>query len=273
MNTILLDPLSWDLVVDAFGNIAMASDPYSVAQDAASAIRTFQGEVYYNTNLGVPYWQEILGYAPPLALMKLKFVDAALTVPGAENVRCFISSVTDRHVQGQVQILDNLNRVRAASNFGPPTVTSLPTPPPLNYKDNEGFLIITASGWPTTSVGRPVGGLWNDGGFARVAGDTTPDPLARPVYFGSVTAGQLLVLGGTNLPVDNPGPGTGAFWNNGGFVCIANRNLTRAGSERLRRSCAAGDGLSLRAVAWWTDTVLPRPAAVGGIGQPAYVDS
>ena len=117
MNTLLLNPTNWDLVVDAFGNIAMASDPYSLAQDAASAIRTFEGEVYYNTNLGVPYWQEILGHAPPLALMKLKFIDAALTVPGAENAQCFISSVTDRHVQGQVQMKDSNGNIVSAANF------------------------------------------------------------------------------------------------------------------------------------------------------------
>ena len=43
MNTLLLDTLRWDLCLDVHGNIAVASDPYSVAQDVASAIRTFSG--------------------------------------------------------------------------------------------------------------------------------------------------------------------------------------------------------------------------------------
>ena len=46
MNTLYLDPQSWDLVLDAAGNIAMAKDPYAKAQDVASACRLFSGELY-----------------------------------------------------------------------------------------------------------------------------------------------------------------------------------------------------------------------------------
>ena len=51
--TLLLDPLKWDLVVDAAGNIAVASPPYALAQDAASSIKLFSGECYYDTSIGV----------------------------------------------------------------------------------------------------------------------------------------------------------------------------------------------------------------------------
>ena len=40
-STLLLDPDTWDLTVDNNGNIAVAAPPYAVAQDVASAIRTF----------------------------------------------------------------------------------------------------------------------------------------------------------------------------------------------------------------------------------------
>ncbi len=43
-STLLLDQVTWDLAVDTSGNIAVASDPYSQAQDAASSIKTFAGE-------------------------------------------------------------------------------------------------------------------------------------------------------------------------------------------------------------------------------------
>ena len=78
MDTLLLDTVTWDLAVDALGNIAMASDPYAQAQDAASNIRTFAGEVYFNTTLGVPYWEQILGLAPPISVMKAHWNAAAL---------------------------------------------------------------------------------------------------------------------------------------------------------------------------------------------------
>lgn len=107
MNTLLLDPTTWDLLVDSSGNIAMASDPYSQAQDAASAIKLFEGELYYDTLSGVPYWSQILGLSPPLSLMKAKFNSAALTVPGVTTANTFITSYVNRVVSGQVQITNS----------------------------------------------------------------------------------------------------------------------------------------------------------------------
>ena len=117
MQTLLLDTMAWDLVVDAAGNIAVASNPYSLAQDAASAVRTFEGEVYYNTLLGVPYWDQILGEAPPVSLMKSKFNEAALTVPEVVAAQSFIESITGRTVKGQVQVTDTAGVVLAAATF------------------------------------------------------------------------------------------------------------------------------------------------------------
>ncbi|HEY6030518.1 MAG TPA: hypothetical protein VIU44_08145, partial [Gaiellaceae bacterium] len=99
MRTLLLDRSAWDLVVDASGNIAVADDPYAPAQDAASAVRLFKGELWYDTAKGVPYWDRaanpdnrgaVLGFAPPLNFMRQLFVTAALTVPGVAAARCFI---------------------------------------------------------------------------------------------------------------------------------------------------------------------------------------
>lgn len=113
-DTLLLDTVTWDLVLDISGNIALASDPYSMAQDAASAIRLFEGELWYNTVNGVPYWTAILGRAPPLSLIKAKFIAAALTVPGVVAAQCFISGYRDRVLTGQVQIIDENNNTSLA---------------------------------------------------------------------------------------------------------------------------------------------------------------
>ncbi len=115
MDTLLLDVEAWDLAVDTARNIAMASAPYALAQDAASAIKTFEGEVYYNTALGIPYFTQILGYAPPIALMKANFNEAALIVPEVVTSQCFITSWEDRVVRGQVQITDENGNTSAAS--------------------------------------------------------------------------------------------------------------------------------------------------------------
>lgn len=114
MKTILLDVSAWDFVIDVSGNIAVADDPYAKAQDAASAIRLFQGEAYYDTTQGVAY-SAILGKMPPLTIMKQLFVAAALTVPGVVSAKCFISGVVGRRVTGQVQIIDDTGQTAAAA--------------------------------------------------------------------------------------------------------------------------------------------------------------
>ena len=114
MNTLLLDRTQWDLVLDASGNIALASEPYAIAQDGSSAIRTFQGEVYYDITLGVPYMAQILGKRPPLSLIKAQMVAAALTVPDAVFAKCYIASIVGRKVTGQVQITDTSGTTTAA---------------------------------------------------------------------------------------------------------------------------------------------------------------
>lgn len=103
-STLLLDIAKWDLLLDANGNIAVAAEPYSLAQDAASAIKTFLGEVYYDTTIGVPYMTQILGKNPPLPLLKQQLVMAALTVPGVVSAQVFINALTDRLISGQVQV-------------------------------------------------------------------------------------------------------------------------------------------------------------------------
>lgn len=114
MRTLLLDTDTWDLVLDANGNIAVADEPYALAQDAASAIKLFQGELWYDTTQGVPYWAMILARFPPLPLVKAKIVAAALTVPGVVSAVCFVSSFKNRKLTGQVQITDSSGQTQAA---------------------------------------------------------------------------------------------------------------------------------------------------------------
>lgn len=116
MDTILLDRTKWDMVKNAAGNIAMASNPYALAQDAACAIKLFIGELWYNTDKGVPYWENILGSSPPpISLMKAKFESAAMTVPGVVQAKCFINSFTNRKIRGQVQVTDTLGNISTAA--------------------------------------------------------------------------------------------------------------------------------------------------------------
>ncbi len=103
MSTLLLDQTTWDLVADASGNIALATDPYAIAQNVASACQTFLGECWYNTLNGVPYWEQIFGQSPPLSLVKSDLIAAALTVPGCTNPQVFLNNIQNRTLSGQIQ--------------------------------------------------------------------------------------------------------------------------------------------------------------------------
>lgn len=116
MQTLLLDTETWSLVLDAAGNIAVASDPYSQAQDAASAQRTFLGECYFDTTLGIDYVGQIFNGTPTLAFIKAQLVAQALPVPGVASAMCYISALTDRVLQGQTQITNSSGQT-SASNF------------------------------------------------------------------------------------------------------------------------------------------------------------
>lgn len=104
--TLLLDRTAWDLVLDAAGNIAMATEPYAIAQDVASAVRTFAGECWYDTAQGLPYLTTILGERPPAALVRQLVVDRALEVPGVAQAELLFYEFTDRALVGQIKIID-----------------------------------------------------------------------------------------------------------------------------------------------------------------------
>ena len=104
--SLLLDQSAWDLVLDINGNIALASTPYSIAQDVASATRTFLGESWYNTALGLPYWQDILGEMPPLSFIKQQVVEQAFTIPNVTSANATFQSFENRQLSGQIQVID-----------------------------------------------------------------------------------------------------------------------------------------------------------------------
>jgi hypothetical protein len=143
VKTLLLDQTAWDLVLDAQGNIAVAAEPYALAQDAASEIRTFEGEVYYDQARGVPYFGQILGKFPPAQLMKAVFVKAAMSVPGVKSANCFLAAVRGRVVTGQVQITSTGGeRVALTAPVAPPGLVPQNLPGGFDFSDPR------QSAWP-----------------------------------------------------------------------------------------------------------------------------
>lgn len=129
MNTLLLDTVSWDLIYDANGNIAMASEPYSLAQDAASEIRTFLTECFYDTTRGIDYFNAILGKAAALTFVKAQMIKAAERVPDVASAQIFLSS-KNRTLSGQVQVTSQTGVVSIAAFVVAPPI-GIPSPLPF----------------------------------------------------------------------------------------------------------------------------------------------
>lgn len=88
--------------------------------------------------------------------------------------------------------------------------------------NDAGLLqLVTSTGWPSTPMGLSAGAVWNNGGAVSVVPGQTPNPYAQPQYYGLISSAALLVLGGGNLPLTNPGVGSGELWNNNGLVSVA----------------------------------------------------
>ncbi|QHC34168.1 hypothetical protein [Komagataeibacter xylinus] len=103
MNTLLLDRSTWDLLLDASGNIAVASDVYAIAQDISSAVRVFLGECWYDTTQGMPYRQNILGRSQSVAAFEKQVEQVALTVTGVADAQCLVSGLTtSRQMTGTI---------------------------------------------------------------------------------------------------------------------------------------------------------------------------
>lgn len=93
---------------------------------------------------------------------------------------------------------------------------------PTGLGNNGGLLsVLDATGWPSSASGLSAGAAWDDGGTAAVVPGQTPNPFAQPQYFGLITAGGLLVLGGGDLPLSDPHVAD-QLWNDGGLIAISN---------------------------------------------------
>ena len=115
MDTLYLDPVSWDLSLTTDGDIAIAKKPYSTAQSVANAIRLFEGDLYYDTEQGVPYFDEVLGRPHSFALFKHRMEEAAMRVDGVKDVIVSVSDITNRGLSGSVRFKDENNQVHTVT--------------------------------------------------------------------------------------------------------------------------------------------------------------
>lgn len=92
-----------DLTVDANRNIALASDPYAIAQNIATACKTFKGEVWYDDTRGIPYFQSILGQQLNAQFIRAQYIAVAESVEGVASAKFFFTLFSKRTLSGQIQ--------------------------------------------------------------------------------------------------------------------------------------------------------------------------
>lgn len=108
MTTIYLDPESWDLVLDANRNIALAADPYATAQSVANSARLWAGEAPFNTDRGIPYATQILGKQVPERILSAWYEREARTVPNVQSASAVLQfDRSSRNLGGQIQVTLN----------------------------------------------------------------------------------------------------------------------------------------------------------------------
>lgn len=72
------------------GDIVLVSGVAAIAQDCDVRLKTFLGEWFLDTRIGVPYFEKILGAKPRLVALKGIFRDAIMSTPGIESITDFL---------------------------------------------------------------------------------------------------------------------------------------------------------------------------------------
>ena len=84
-----------DIYLDALGNLAFAFDLTAITQECQQAAKTLLGEMVYNTNQGIPYFQTLWIGVPNVQQFTAALRRAFLAVGGVLEVVSLITSQTN----------------------------------------------------------------------------------------------------------------------------------------------------------------------------------
>lgn len=98
--------------------------------------------------------------------------------------------------------------------------------------NNDGVVqLVDVTGFPTDPSGLLAGAVWNNGGTIAVVPGAVPDPNAARLFLTNLSASQLLLHGGGDLPTDPTSLLPDQVWNNGGLICVGSGARAGAGPE------------------------------------------
>lgn len=115
--SLLLDSDKWDISLDDSGNIGITANPYAVAQDVACACSTFLGECWYDTTLGIPYYERILGRWPGTQLINTKMQSEALKLSYVQSAFCTVTVNKESRSASGVMTITDTNFIKSTIQF------------------------------------------------------------------------------------------------------------------------------------------------------------
>lgn len=83
---IALDPTTNDLDLSAGGDLYLISGTAAIAQQIGIRLRTYQGELFFAADEGMPYLESVLVRPVNLPLVETLYRDAILSVPGVLDI-------------------------------------------------------------------------------------------------------------------------------------------------------------------------------------------
>ena len=85
-----LNPVAWDLTLDATGNLLFVTDELEeLRQRLTHRLRSFRGEWFLDTRLGVPYFEDILVKNPRRELVTSILREVILKTDGVASIKTF----------------------------------------------------------------------------------------------------------------------------------------------------------------------------------------
>ena len=81
-----------DIYLDQYGNLAIVTGIEAIMQGCKQAAQTLLGEMIYNINQGVPYFQQLWNGVPNVQQWTAALRNAFFTVPGVVEIISLITS-------------------------------------------------------------------------------------------------------------------------------------------------------------------------------------
>lgn len=103
-HTLTLDIDTWDLQLDAAGNIMHGAGAYGIAQNVANTVRLFTDDAWYEPERGIPHFLIDLGKRPAPSLIKSYVEEAAQAVAGVQNAVLTDLDLEERVLTGDIEL-------------------------------------------------------------------------------------------------------------------------------------------------------------------------